>query len=372
MTGRGWAAILILAMLPGTSGASTGHDLERIERSIHALRRALHLTESARARARAELESSDRRLGQAVSRLHALNQRMMEARHRQTLLRSHIASMKHRLHARLRLLAEESRGVYALRQRNYWTLLLDQDHPARMRRILTYYRYVMRQEASDITEIRSSLQALAATEHKLKRVTGELKVLAADQLHEEDILGTERARRARALATINHRVESQEQRLAYLDAARRRLKRLVDRLQAERLRPERPSYLPSGRFAAARGKLPSPIWIAGAVRSARSDAGPALFFAVPSGTPVHAIFAGRVVYANWLRGFGLLLILEHGNGYMTIYAHAQSLYYRAGQDVAAGTVIATAGRSGGFRRPGLYFQIRLDGRPLAPLHWLRP
>ncbi|MHB1587775.1 MAG: murein hydrolase activator EnvC family protein [Acidiferrobacteraceae bacterium] len=371
MGGRGWAAILILAMLPGTSGASTGHDLERIERSIHALRRVLHLSESARAHTRAELESSDLQLGRAVSRLHALNQRMRQAQHRQALLRAHIASMKRRLHARLARLAAESRAAYALRRRNYWTLLLDQDHPARMRRILTYYRYVMQQEAGDITLIRGSLQTLSATEHELNGVTGELKVLAADQWHEEDILQKEHARRARALSTINHRVEGQERQLAQLHAAKRRLKRLVDRLRAQRFRPERPSRLPSGSFAAARGKLPSPIWIAGAVRDARSDPGGGLFFAVPSGTRVHAVFAGRIVYANWLRGFGLLLILEHGDGYMTIYAHAQSLYYRAGEDVVAGTVVATAGRSGGFRRPGLYFQIRRNGRPLAPLHWLR-
>ncbi|MHB1950743.1 MAG: murein hydrolase activator EnvC family protein [Acidiferrobacteraceae bacterium] len=367
-----WALVLVFALLPGTSNASTSPALQRIEHDIHALRRVLRVSESHRSRARASLRSSDRRLGQALFRLHTLKHRVMQAHRRQAALRSRMASLQGRLRSQLAMLAEESRAAYALQRRNYWTLLLDQDHPGRVRRILTYYRYVMREEAGDINEIRSSLRELGLVKQQLQGVARELETFVRAQSREEAVLRRERAQRARALAVIDRRVESQERRLARLHATRQRLRRLVKRLRAQRPpHPVPPGRLPSGRFSAARGELPSPVWISGAVRKMRPDGAGGVFFPVPSGTPIHAVFSGQVVYANWLRGFGLLLILEHDGGYMTIYAHVQSLYCRPGQEVAAGTVIATAGRSGGFRRPGLYFQIRRNGRPLSPLHWLR-
>jgi septal ring factor EnvC (AmiA/AmiB activator) len=375
MTKGVWAAVLVLALIPRISAAAVGSELNEIERRIHALSSALNLTRSARVRTRDQLESSERQLGQALARLRILEQRVTRVHLRGAHLKGQIRLDQRRLNGRLRILAREARAAYALRRRNYWTLLLDQDHPERARRILAYYRYVVRQQAHSIAAIKAALAALSASEQQLRRVTGELKVLAGDQLREEEVLRSQQARRLQALAGINRRVESQKEQLRHLHAARRRLRRLVDRLQAARPQLRVPRTLPTGRFGAAKGRLPPPLWLDGATRSARLEGAgsgvPGLFFPAPSGTPVHAVFAGRVAYANWLRGFGLLLILEHEGGYMTVYAHVQSLYRRVGDQVTAGEVVAAVGRSGGFRQPGLYFQIRHDGQPLNPLHWLR-
>ncbi|MHB1942018.1 MAG: murein hydrolase activator EnvC family protein [Acidiferrobacteraceae bacterium] len=375
MTRGVWAAVLVLALIPRISAAAVGSELHDIERRIHALSSALDVTRSARVRTRDELESSERQLGHALARLRVLDQRVTRARLRGTHLQGRIRLDQRRLNGGLRVLAAETRAAYALRRRNYWTLLLDQDHPERARRILAYYRYVVRQQAHSIAGIKAALVALSGNEQQLRRVTGELKALAGDQLREEEVLRSQQARRMQALAGINRRVESQKEQLRHLHAARRRLRRLVERLRAARPQSRVPPMLPAGLFAAARGRLPPPLWLDGATRGAHLEGvgsgAPGLFFPAPSGTPVHAVFAGRVAYANWLRGFGLLLILEHEGGYMTVYAHVQSLYRRVGDQVTAGEVVAATGRSGGFRRPGLYFQIRHDGQPLNPLHWLR-
>jgi septal ring factor EnvC (AmiA/AmiB activator) len=97
-----------------------------------------------------------------------------------------------------------------------------------------------------------------------------------------------------------------------------------------------------------------------------------MLIAAPKGTPVHAVSHGRVVFADWLRGLGLLLIIDHGDGYMTLYGHNQSVYKETGDWVQAGEVVASVGESGGSTRSALYFEVRADGKPVNPQAWLRP
>ena len=132
----------------------------------------------------------------------------------------------------------------------------------------------------------------------------------------------------------------------------------------------------TGTFAESRGKLPWPTKGIVEHTFGSSRAGQAKYdgmvIGAPAGQSVYAVFPGRVVYADWLRGFGLLVIIDHGNKYMSLYAHSNTLFKQVGDRVQAGEKIALVGTTGGLRQPGLYFEIRQDGKAINPQPWLVP
>ncbi|HET9122680.1 MAG TPA: peptidoglycan DD-metalloendopeptidase family protein, partial [Acidiferrobacteraceae bacterium] len=217
-----------------------------------------------------------------------------------------------------------------------------------------------------IQQAQQQVLALNRNQQRLDHVAAELKALSATQSAEEQTLLQDRRRQAIALAALNRKAATQQQQMRRLQQAARRLQRLVSRL---RRRPAM-SVPPSRTGPFGRHRLLAPVALSHWQRAARRE-GPGVFIPAPAGTRIRAVYTGRVVYAGWLRGFGLMLILEHEGGYMTIYAHAQSLFSHVGAVVAAGTVVAAVGDTGGFQHPGLYFEIRHNGRPLPALEWLR-
>ena len=364
MTRRILSAVLIL-LSTAPAHASLGSRLEDIRRRLEALKHALTHTDTDRGRERTALRQAQQKLGRAVFRLRKLKLRQQQLQGRQTVLAGRIAAEQAALLQGQHMLALDLRTAYVLQTRNSWQLLLDQKQPEQVRRMLTYYRYVSDAVGAEIEQTQQSIATLNQNQHRLYQVVAELKTLSVTQSAEEQTLSQDRRRQAAALALLNRKVASQQQQLRRLQQAARRLQRLVARLR--RRPPMRPV---PGRGNLGRGALPVPVRVRGWPRIAVRQ-GPGIFIPAPSGSPVHAVYAGRAVYAGWLRGFGLMLILEHEGGYMTIYAHAQSLFVHVGAVVASGEVIAAAGSSGGFRRPGLYFEIRHNGRPLPALDWLR-
>jgi septal ring factor EnvC (AmiA/AmiB activator) len=148
---------------------------------------------------------------------------------------------------------------------------------------------------------------------------------------------------------------------------------------ARRRAPAGKSYDPGrvgGAFGALRGKLKLPVagQIANYFGSARADGGTTwkgLFIRAADGAPVRAVAAGVVVFADWLRGFGNLMIVDHGEGYMSLYSNNESLYKQAGDAVKTGETIATVGNSGGQESPGVYFELRHQSRPINPMTWIK-
>jgi murein hydrolase activator len=150
----------------------------------------------------------------------------------------------------------------------------------------------------------------------------------------------------------------------------------LERLLAElRRATEATPFDPNDPFARLRGRLSWPV--AGRIETGYGDnvAGGlrsnGIAIAADRGAPVRAVHEGRVIFADWLSGRGLLIILDHGNGYLSLYGHAEQLFKQAGATVQAGETIAAAGDSGGRARPGLYFEIRRAGKPVNPSGWFK-
>jgi len=267
-------------------------------------------------------------------------------------------------------LADELRAAYLIGTVEPLKLLLNQQDPARAGRLFVYFSYFSRAHAEQIDRVNAELaeigrvdQALAAEEAHLQELEGERHA----QLTE---LEQARQQRSQVLATLQIEARNRVQSLERLQRQKAGLEKLLHDLQRVV-----PSYPANGQdaFARLRGKLAWPV--SGRVLAHFGDtrAGgikwDGLRIATERGSPVRAVCDGRVIYADWLAGLGLLAIVDHGNGYLSLYGHNERLLKAAGDPVAAGEPLAAAGDSGGEDAPELYFEIRRGGKPIDPRPW---
>ncbi|MGA7537365.1 MAG: peptidoglycan DD-metalloendopeptidase family protein [Steroidobacteraceae bacterium] len=270
-------------------------------------------------------------------------------------------------------LAGQLRAAYLIGREEPLKLLLNQGDPARAGRMFVYYSYFGRARALKIQAIEADLQRIGQLDGRLQTQDAQLASLQQAQQAQVSTLEQARSHRLQVLASISAQTQTRAERLARLQRQRRGLESLLAQLRrATASLP--PQNLGNSPFAHLRGRLPRPV--AGRIIESFGEvrAGGLKWqgdlFATHLDAPVHAVSQGRVIYADWLAGLGLLIIIDHGDGYMSLYGHNDRLYESVGQHVAAGQTIAEAGDSGGSARPELYFEIRKEGRPLDPRAWL--
>ncbi|MEX0619796.1 MAG: peptidoglycan DD-metalloendopeptidase family protein [Pseudohongiellaceae bacterium] len=266
------------------------------------------------------------------------------------------------------------RSAYMSGRDSYLKVLLNQENPELAARMLRYYDYFsqsrLRQLAvyvATLAQIDSVRLELAARTENLEQERQDLE----SQLQELDLLRDERRR---ALLALNASISERGGELSSLVAQRQQLDELLDQIQ--RAIEELPALPKPGAFAESRGQLPWPV--DGAVHSRFGDTygdgslrRNGLFITAPGGSPIRAVHGGRVVFADWLRGTGLLVVVDHGDGYMSLYGNNESLQVEAGSQVSLGEVIAGAGNSGGVPETGVYFEIRQQGQAINPAGWLQ-
>ncbi len=378
------AALLALALAaaPGPPPAAaenpdqgaSAQRLAELRRRISELAARLRADLSARDRVSAELREVERRSGALEAEIRALDERLGEGERRLATLRARREAARRDLAALLDALARQLRTGYAIGRRDELKLLLNLERPATLSRVLAYHGYFARARARRIAALRVAIGEMRELADSIARANAALAALRADKDRARARLAGERERRAGLLARIEGTIADRSRRLERLQADEKRLTELLASLARELadipLEVDR-----AARFAARKGRLPWPV--AGRLRRAFGTPRPGgtltwkgVLVAAPRGAPVRAIHRGRVAYADWLRGYGLLLIIDHGEGFMTLYGHNQSLFKEAGDWVEDGELIATVGDSGGISEPGLYFEIRRRGRPINPRRWL--
>jgi len=324
-----------------------------------------------------------------------------------------------------RLIAIQARSAYQNNGREeYLKLLLNQQNPEKFARTLSYYDYLSKARMEQLRAFNETLRQLANVEQDISRQQEQLLAQRADLDSRRQALEAERGKRQQVLAKLNSdmkdrdkKLQAREQDQADLakvlktieetlarqarEAEEARKKALLAEQEAQKRRQQQAlaaqqdseppkkarttlgplvssdSSTYGGAFSAARGKLPWPVngrLLARFGEARGSDARAkwdGVMISANPGTQVRAVHGGRVVFADWLRGAGLLVILDHGNGYLSLYGHNQSLLKSAGDIVKAGEAISTVGDSGGQDAAGLYFAIRQQGRPTDPSQWCR-
>jgi septal ring factor EnvC (AmiA/AmiB activator) len=361
---------LLFAAAP--AGATDPEQLEQLRARIQRLQTELNETQGRRDTVREEVRALERRIHESLRARRALDGRLKGIRQQLAQLRGRAADERRELGRQTVALERQLRAAHAMGREEPLKLLLNQDVPARVARVLTYYRVLGQARAERVSAMRTGLVRLKALEQQLQARTHELESARAERARQHETFEAARARRAELLARLNLEVRDRSEEIGRLRAAEKRLERLVEELAAQP--PALTPAEPGARFDRLKGRLPLPV---NGRLLARYGDGKGVghlkwrgaFLAAREGQEVRAVHRGRVAYADWLRGFGLLLILEHGDGYMTLYGHNQSLYREVGEWVDAGQVVAAVGNTGDAPQAGVYFEIRHNGEPVDPLRW---
>ena len=360
----------------GVQEAQTKQKLEQIRVEIHKLAEEQRSTAAKRNDATNALRDADLKIAVLAKTLRSIDQQLSGQQAKLDGLLVQQSALDVKLKDQRDALAALLRSAYAMGRDEELKLLLAQDHIDDISRMLAYYRYFERARVHEIDGLLQDLQALAQLQADIERETVALKASRDERAIQAQRLDGEREQRHLLLGELDAALKDQTARLAALGKDEKALVDLLAKLRD--IFADIPQHLVGAEpFADLRGRLNWPLrgkvvvrFGATAVDGERSSQG--VLIAAKDGSEVRAVSHGRVVYADWLRGYGLLLIIDHGEGYLSLYGYNETLLKEAGDWVDAGEVVATSGDSGGRKTAGLYFELRRDGKPIDPAAWMHP
>lgn len=348
--------------------------IRQLELRIEELQAQMHNTRTQYDRLQRQLQHSEEDIGFVARRLETLHGALTDKQHTLADLQNQQLALHTQLEAQRQVLAQQIRAAYITGHQDYLKLLLNQEDPFSIGRMLVYYDYFNRAQSRLIVDIKTTLQNLTTLKQTIERESTDLNQLVKNQHLKKTELELSYKERQKILAQLANILESQDRELKRLQEDKRQLETLLGTL-GNALKNIPPPFGQQTVFAKLKGQLPYPVQ--GKVlkrfgeRLINHLKWHGMLIASPKGEKVRAVATGRVAFAQWFRHFGLLVIIDHGQEYMTLYAHNQSLYTQTGNWVKAGDIIATVGNSGGRKRSALYFEIRYHGKPQPPRKWLR-
>jgi len=370
--------------------------LEQLHQRIESLTKELDSSQAAHAEAADELKQSEKAISEANRKLYELNQKHKQNSNTLETLQQQEAGLETTLQQQQRLLGSQLYQQYLHGQQGYTQVVLQQQDPGSMARQLHYFSYIAKARAKLIASMQLNLGEVARLNDKTAIALKEITKLKTEQEQERRELQSQKNARGKVLKKLSAQISAQRNEINKLKRDEKNLSELVERLaklalkksQVKRSKarknttPEtvaRNETLPSsnvdsGSFAALKGKLNLPVRgdvtnRFGATREDSSISWKGLFIKSAEGSEVKSVANGRVVFADWMRGFGNLLIVDHGDGYMSLYGNNQALLKKVGEEVKSGDTVAAVGNSGGNETFGLYYELRRQSKPFDPLSW---
>lgn len=383
--------------------------LDAARADISELKQLLEKLQLEKSGVQKDLKKTESEMGQLEKQVNGLQQDLKNSEEEIQRLDSEKKKLQGARLEQQRLIGIQARAAYQSGRQEYVKLLLNQQNPEKFSRTLTYYDYLSEARMEQLSAFNETLRQLANVEQDIVNQQATLleQKSALDGRREQ--LASVRKERQLALAKLSKEFSARDQKLKARQQEQANLARVLKTIEATLARqareaeaarqqalltqreqqPSTPGKPASsgplvsagasfgGPFAKARGKLPWPVNGRLVARYGTPRGGDArtkwdgVLIGATAGSQVHAVHGGRVVFADWLRGAGLLVILDHGNGYLSLYGHNQSLLKDAGDVVKAGEAISTVGNSGGQDSSALYFAIRQQGRPIDPAQWCR-
>jgi septal ring factor EnvC (AmiA/AmiB activator) len=356
--------------------------LEELRSRIEGLRAKIAEGEESRTEVRDQLRDSERSISEANRALRVLAGKRAAVQEDLKTLSWQSQELEAQIASRRETLGRLLTLRYLNGEQNSVKLLLSGEEPGRISRELHYYSYVSRAQREFIGELRASLARLKELEAGTRGRNAEIAAIESGRRAERNALLRQQSEHRKVLDRISGQLREQRREVKSLERDESRLSRLIEELR--KLLASAPSLLrndkvpePGGAEKSFSGlkrglRLPIKGELANRFGAQRSDGGPSwkgLFIRSPSGQEVRAVAPGRVVFADWLRGFGNLLIIDHGMSYLTIYGNNESVLKQVGDTVHTGDAVATVGASGGNMESGLYFEIRHEGKAFDPMRW---
>lgn len=355
---------------------ATEKRLKQLEQRMQSLRKELNQSRDEQGRLQARLGETERRIGRLIRDIERLQGSIDQSQRRLSELTRRERELAADLNGQKEQLARLIRAAHAMGHDHALKLLFSLDSAERTGRLMTYYQYFNEAQVKVIERHRQLLGELQRTRLETATENQRLRERHAELAQQRQALDQERQQQKNTLAALRQTIRTNEETLRKLTQDQQRLQKLLEEIE-EVISAIPPPPMPedSRSFAEMRAKLSWPIHGKllhrfGAQTDSQGIKWNGIFIRGDAGTPVKAVHAGRVVFADWLRGFGLLVIIDHGQGYMSLYGSNQALYKQPGDKVRAGDVIASVGHSGGQSESGLYFEVRHKGEPQDPLKWL--
>lgn len=317
-----------------------------------------------------ELNQIETEYGGASENLQNTNQDIVKQRIQISALENNALLFQNQMETQQQALAEQLRLHYLLRRQGGVKLFLNQQDPSRFNRMLYYYQQLNLYRTDNIHHLRSNLDNIYNRQQQLYAEYQILRKLHQRQQQQQQSLAIMKINRTQLLTKINQNINDQNLRLTRLANDKKRLEETINRLKNTRL----PINFPNQAIEKSRGRLPWPTrgkvmhYFGTSIQQSELQWTGELIEA-PDEQPVYAVAPGTVVFSKWLEGYGLLIIINHGGGYMTLYGRNHSIYKKTGDKVSAGDLIATVGQSGGYSNPALYFGILHHTKPLDPNQW---
>ncbi|HET7360170.1 MAG TPA: peptidoglycan DD-metalloendopeptidase family protein, partial [Rhodanobacteraceae bacterium] len=345
-----------------TDEAAAKQKLDAVKAKIAALAKAQRQTGAQRNQLNAALSAQADRLAAASRAVHGTATAIAAKQRQLHQLGDERDALGQRLDSQRAALADLLRAAYALGRGSDLRLLLGDEDVARMARALAYSKYFQRDRVTRIRSLLGDLARLDEVKAALVRERQALEDKRGELAQQAEALARQRTRQQQLLAQADAQLQDQHRRLAALRQDQQALNRLLEKLRD--VFADIPEAMPADTpFARLRGSLPWPA------KGTLHDSGDGVRIAASRGSEVRAVAHGRVAYADWLRGYGMLVIIDHGNGWMSLYGDNEAVLRGVGDWVDAGDAVGTAGATAG-DDAGIYFELRHDGKPVDPRPWL--
>lgn len=382
-----WGLALALAIAPasGATKPQAKKELSELRQRIEQFKREIENAEENKADVLDRLKQSEQSISEINRGLHDLSQQQRQAASELNAAQKQSTQTRARIQAQQSLLAKLLYQQYVNGSQDALRLILNLQNPNQIARQVEYYGYLSRSRALLISDMRHDLQQAVAAEAVVRDKHAELKQIQTEQLSERRALQSQASARKTTLNKLDQQIGARRKQVAQMERDEKRLTALVERLarlavpkpKPGKRRGAAPSAKPEAEtdFGKLKGHLALPVKgeLSNRFGAARADTGTVwkgLFIRASTGSEVKALGPGQVVFADWLRGFGNLIIVDHGDGYMSLYGNNEAVLKHEGDTVKTGETIASVGNSGGNPESGLYFEVRYHSRPIDPLQWI--
>ena len=365
---------LLISQLMQVSWADEEADLAKLQQEINKLQQWLKDTESEHDKLNEKLRLSDEKIGAIAKKIDETRSQLNQERTRLKKLQAEQSQLRVLKAEQKQQLAKQLTGAQKIGNQGSIKVLLNQDDPQQISRMLKYYEYFNQARMESIQTLISNLKRLNNIESEILAQRNQLIKTENNLLKKNKQLNNEKKQHKKLLARLEQRRQQKSSDLSQKQKDQKRLQQLITEVatllvNSVRKQDARP-------IRSLKGKLPRPtkgriVKAFGNYNAQARSKWQGWLIKGYEGSPITSIHHGRIVFSDWLRGFGLLLIVDHGDGYLSLYARNQSLLKSVGDWVYQGENIATLGSSGGFKEPRLYFEIRHKGKPQDPASWLR-
>jgi septal ring factor EnvC (AmiA/AmiB activator) len=362
--------VFILILMVVSAATMSNEQIRELELRIKKLKAQMYNARSQYGRLQQKLKQKEEQIADIANRITTLQNALINKQRTLYQLKIQEDQIQIKLQAKRKILAKQITAAYVMGRQDYLKLWLNQEDAFSIGRMLTYYDYFNRTKTNQIKKIQTSLQALTTLQNTIKLKKADINNVINAHIKKKQRLILSYQQRKKILSQLANTLESQSSEVKRLEENKRHLEALLSTLE----KAPKAENVEQINFAKFKGKLASPV--KGRILKRFGDKLVAdlkwqgMLIAAPLGNKVRVVAPGQVIFAQWFRNFGLLIIIDHGQSYMSLYAHNQSLYVKMGDWVQANDIIATVGNSGGNKISALYFEIRYQAKPQAPRYWL--